>query len=105
MHVLFKRQIFRGRQSTARGQRPFDNRVVGQVDEHDDLFHDAGFLKAALEVIGDVVLDAHRAEHDAEVLSVALGQLRLPDDLNGQLVMRHTGAGENRQLLPADQRV
>ena len=47
--------------------------------------------------------DAHRAEDDGELL--ARLDPRLADDLRGELVGRKARAGEDRQLLPADQRV
>ena len=47
-------------------------------------------------------LDAHGGKDDGEVR--AIGHAGLTDDLDGQLVVLHAGAGEDGQLLAADQR-
>ena len=52
--------------------------------------------------MGNVVFNAHGGEHNREI--VAVGNCGLADNLNRQFVMFHTGTGENRQLLAANQR-
>jgi hypothetical protein len=61
-------------------------------------------LEGTAEILGHVVLDAHRGEDDGEFRAFVLGYAGLPDYLDGELVVRHAGAGEYRQLLAADQR-
>ena len=83
-------------QRAARGHYSFDDRVVREVQEHYDARENAGLLEGAAEVVRDVVLDAHRREDDSVV---AAGDVRLSDDLHGELVVAHAGAGEDRELL------
>ena len=103
-HVLVqvKRQIFRHGQRGTRGDDTLDDGVVGEVQQHDDALHRAAALEALAEVRRNVVLDAHGREHDGEVRPV--GHAGLTDDLDGQFVVLHAGAGEDGQLLAADQR-
>ena len=61
-------------------------------------------LEVAHEELRDVVLDAHAGEDDGE-LDVLAQELGLADDLRGDLVVRQAVAAEDRQLLPAHQRV
>ena len=52
--------------------------------------------------MGNVVFNAHGGEHNREIVTV--GNCGLADNLNRQFVVFHTGTGENRQLLAANQR-
>ena len=95
-----KGQILGDGQRRTGGDDTLDDGVVGQVQQHDHAVHDVGGLKALFEVVGNVVLHAHGGEHDGEILAV--GNVRLFDDLHRQLVVLHAGAGEDGQLLAAD---
>lgn len=77
-------------------------RVVGEVHEHGDAVHDVGVFKRGAEIFRDVVLDAHGGENNCEI--VAVGNVRLADYLNGELVMLHARAREYRELLASDKR-
>ena len=67
------------------------------------MLHDARFFKAAAKIFRNVILDAHRREHNAEVALICAGDLRLTDDLHRQLIMLHTRTREDRELLTANQ--
>ena len=103
-HVLVqvKGQVLGHRQGGARGDDTLDDGVVGQVQQHDHALHRAAALERLPEVSGHVILDAHSGKDDGEVR--AIGHAGLTDDLDGQLVVLHAGAGEDGQLLAADQR-
>lgn len=84
-------------------------RVVGQVQEQRHALHTAVLLEVLGEEPARLQVDTHRAKHNAEVVRVVvvralvhaliLHQPRLPADLRGNLVVRQTGGGENRDLL------
>ena len=99
---MLEGQILGAGQGAARCQYTLDYRVVGHIQEHSDALQRACLLKGALEIVGDVVLYAHCAEHDSEVLSVLVGDLCLTDDLHRKLVVGKTRAREDRQLLASD---
>ena len=96
-----KSQVFGHGQGCTRGDDALDDRVIRKVQQHDDAVHRVGADKRIAEVFGDVVLDTHRGKDDREV--GAIGDRSLLDDLDGQLVVLHAGAREDRQLLAADQ--
>ena len=100
--IQVKRQILGHRQRGTRGDDTLDDRVIGKVQQHDNALHRAAALEALTEVGGHIVLDAHGGKDDGKI--GAIGHAGLTDDLNGQLVMLHAGAGEDWQLLAADQR-
>ena len=54
VHILLKGQIFGSGQGTLGGEDTLDDGVIGQVEEHDNPVHNAGFLKAAAEVVADL---------------------------------------------------
>ena len=103
-HVLVqvKGQILGHGQRGTGGNDTLNDGVIGQIQQHDHTLHGTAALKALAEVGGNVILDAHSGKDDGEVR--AIGHAGLTDDLDGQLVVLHAGAGEDRQLLAADQR-
>ena len=104
MHVLLISQIFRHRKSAAGGKRTLDNRVVRHVKKHYHTLNGARFLKTAAEIIGYIVLHTHRRKHYRKVLPFRIGYLGLTDYLHRKFVVRKTGAGKYRELLPSYQR-
>ena len=97
-------QVLGQGQGGPRSEQPFDARGRGQRQEQRDIGQHAAFFEGADEVLGHVVLDAHGRKDDGE-LGLFPQQRGLADDLGGQPVVWHAAAGEDRQLLPADQRV
>ena len=102
MHAEIEGQVFRSGQRAARGKDSLNDRVVRQVQEHDDAAHNVGALEGTAEIFRNVVFHAHRGKDDGKFGIVF--DRRLLHDLNCQLVVLHAGAGENRQLLAADER-
>ena len=103
MHVLLKCQILGSCQRDLRCDQTLDNRVISQVEEHRDVARYAALLKCLAEILRDIVLDAHRGKYDTELALRVLSDVRLLHNLCRQLIMRKTVAGENRQLLAANQ--
>ena len=103
MHPPFEGEVFRNCQRTAGGEDTFDDRVVREVEEHDHLLHDPRLFKRAFEIVGNVVLDPHCSKDDHKAVRIRARKPGLLHDLYRQLVVAHARAGEDRQLLPADQ--
>ena len=99
-----ERQVLRQREGRARGEKPFNGRRVRQAQEHGDVGQRAGVLEVFDEILGHVVLDAHPDEYDGE-LDIFADDARLAGDLRGDLVMGQAVAAEERQFLPAHERV
>ena len=104
MLAAVEREVLGQRQRHARRQQSFHAGRIGERKKHHRAGQRAGVLEIADEKFRDVVLDAHRGEHDGKA-GVRLQQPRLPDDLRGNAVVRQAVAGKNRQLLAAHQRV
>ena len=69
--------------------------IRDRVEEHDNPVHNAGFLKAAAEVVGYIVGNAHGGKDDTELLTLFSSDVGLLYDLGSQLVVLHTGTGED----------
>ena len=104
VHVLLKGQVLGGGQGHARGGDTFDSRVVRKVREDHGAVDGAGAAEVVDEVLGLLKGDADGGEDDGEGLVVAQ-HLGLTRDLGGQRRVGQAGAGEDRQLLAADQGV
>ena len=104
MHILLKRQILRGGQRHTRRGDTLDGGVVRKVGEYDRAVDGAGAAELLNEVFGFLERDADGGEHDSEVLTVA-EHLRLTRDLRGERRVGQSGAGEDGQLLAADEGV
>ena len=102
MHALVKRQILGCRQRQTRGGNSLYRCIIGQVDEHNRAVNGAGLPEALLEEVCLLEGDAHGGKNHREGL-IGSPHLGLPCNLGSQLVVRQSGAGENRQLLSADQ--
>ena len=70
VHILLKGQVLRRRQRAARGEDALDDGVGGEVQKHGDPALGAALGKAAPEIVGHVVGDAHGAEDHAEFFPV-----------------------------------
>src|SRR2546426_8398843 len=104
VHTDFVREVLGRRQRHPRRDEPFDRGVVCEVEEQDRPLEGARALEVVHEDAGVLVGDAHRREDDAERV-LAPEDLRLSRDLQGDLVVRQARAGEQRELLTADQGV
>ncbi len=104
MHVQLERQVLGGGQGHARRRDALDGRVVGQVHEQHGALDGAGAAEVADEELGFLEGDAHGGEDDGELL-VGPEHLAWRAICAASCGMRQAGAGEDRQLLPADQRV
>ena len=103
MHALLKSQIFCGSESYLWSDQSFHHRVVGKVEIHDYMVGYAAFLKGPAEKFRYVVFYTHCRKDNGEVFITVPSQRSLLYDLGRQLVMGKAVAGENRQLLSADQ--
>ena len=104
MHALFKGEVFRGRQRAARGEM---RSIIGSDERFKNIvtrLSATGFLETPAEVFGHVFRHAHGTEYHAEAFGGIFAELGLANNLRSKLVVAHAGAGENRQLLPADKR-
>ena len=104
VHVALVGEVLGRGQRAARRDEALDGGVVGEGEEHDDVGENAAVLEGVDEEARHVVLDAHGGEDDDEGL-VGGEDLRLADDLRGEPVVRQAVAGEDGQLLAADQGV
>ena len=105
LHPLFKGQVLRGSQGHAGGGDTFHSRVVGQVAEQHGTVNGTGALELADEELGLLKGDADGSEHHGEVGAFITQNLGLPGNLGRQVGVGQAGAGEDRQLLAADQGV
>ena len=99
--VEFEREVFGDGQRDAWRQDPLDHRVVGGVEQQQQLAGRGALLEGGANGIRVGVGEPHRGEDDAERL-VARG--RLGGDLGGEFEVRQPGDREDRQLLTADER-
>ena len=100
MHAELKGEVFRDGQGAARRQDTFDDRVVGEVQKHNDLLQHAGFIEGAAEIFGHVVLGAHSGKHDGKVVLICVFDLRLACNLDSKLIVLHAGTGEDGSFCP-----
>jgi len=91
-------------------------RIVGKVKEESGALQTAVLLEVAGEETSGLQVNTHGGEDDGEVLlvvimntlardTVTLNQTGLPTNLGGDFIVRETGSGENRNLLPTSNRV
>ena len=105
VHALLKGQILRGSQGhTGRGDA-LHGGIVGQVGEEDRPVDGTGAAELADKELRLLEGDADGGKHHGEVGAVIPQHLGLPGDLGRQVGVGQTGAGEDGQLLPADQSV
>ena len=103
MHVTLKRQIFCHSQCYLWCDQTLYDRVICQVQEHDNVIGYPAFRKGMAEIFCNIIFYTHRSKYNREFLIRVIPQRCLTHDLCSQLVMRQTVSGENRQLLSADQ--
>ena len=72
LHVLLERQVLRDRQRAPRSEQALDRGVVGQVQEEHDALEGARALELLHEEGRLAMGDAHRTEHDGELLTADL---------------------------------
>lgn len=91
-------------------------RIVGEVQEKGSAAETAILFEVAGEETSSFQVHTHRTEDDREVVlmsivrtlvcdTLLLDKTGLSADLSGDLVVRQTGGGENRDLLTAGDRV
>ena len=105
IHATLICQIFCRSQCSSWCQNSFNNRIIGQVDIHDNIIHDTCFFKRSSKQIRDVILDTHGTKYNTEIICIFTSQFCLSNDLNGKLIMRKTGSGKDRKLLTTDQSI
>ena len=93
-----ERQVLGGGQRAARRDQPLGGRIVGEVHECHDAVPRARRAECVLVAQRDVARQAERRKDDREALDAR--RVRLRDDLHRQRVVRQSGLGEDRQLLP-----
>ena len=104
MHAAVEGEIFRSGQRHARRRDTLDRGVVGKVCEQHRAVDGAGALEFIDEELRFFKCDADGGKDNGKV-ALAVQDLRLSRDLRGQLRVRQARAGEDRQLLPAHERV
>src|SRR3990172_13280230 len=104
VHADLVREELGGGQRHPRRDESLDRGVVCQVLEQDRALEGARALEVVHEHAGLLVGDPHRREDDAERL-LRTEDLRLPRDLERDIVVGQPRTGEERELLPADERV
>ena len=104
VHILLKGQVLRGGQGHAGRGDTLHGGVVGQVGEQHRALDGAGALELPHKELRLLKGDADSGEHHGEVGAV-VQHPGLSGDLGCQIGVRQAGAGENGQLLAADQRV
>ena len=68
MHITLESQILRHRKRNLRSNQTFHHRIVSQIQEHAHMIGDSAFLECLAEELRHIVLDAHRPEHNRELL-------------------------------------
>ena len=102
----FEGEVLGDGQRRTRRQQPFDGGILGDVEEQDRSLERRALGEARAEEAGLALGHAHRGEDDDELVGgIAPGHGRLRGDLRGELGGRQAEAGEDRQLLPAHERV
>src|SRR2546427_5375913 len=104
VHADLVREILGRCQRHPRRDESLDRGVVREVEEQGRPLQGAGAVEVVHEDAGVLVGDAHCRKDDAERV-LAAEDLRLPRDLQSDLVVRQARAGEQRKLLTADQGV
>ena len=94
-------QVLGDGERDARRQDALDDGIVGGVHEQHELSRARTLLEPVPDGGGVGMGQAHRREHDAERIAADAGLCR---NLRGELEVRQAGSGEDRQLLPADER-
>ena len=102
MHALLKGQVLGGGQGHAGGGNTLDGRVVGQVGKQHGAVDGAGAAEVLDEEVGLLEGDADGGKDHGKV-GRAVQHLGLAGDLGGQGGVGQAGAGEDGQLLAADQ--
>ena len=104
MHPLLKGQVLRGGEGHPGGGDALHGGVVGQVGEQDRAVNGAGALELADKKLRLLKGDANGRKDHSEV-GVAVQHLSLAGNLSRQRRVGQAGAGEDGQLLSADQSV
>ncbi len=100
---VLEREVLRAGERRARREETLDGRVLRLVQEHDAAL-ERGRRGEAIEEGSRLALgDPDRDEDDGEGL--VMGCARVLDDCGGQLEPRQPGAGEDGELLAADEGV
>ena len=104
MHLFLKGKVLcRGQRHPGRSDT-LDGRVVGQVDEQHGTVKGSCLAEALDKEVGLFKGNSHCREYNGKIL-IRPQHLRLSRDLRGKLGMGQARRGEDRQLLPPDQRV
>ena len=102
MHAFLECKVLGSCQRYLRSDQTLYNRVICQVQEHNNVVRYTAFLEGPAEELCYVVFNTHSDKYDCE-LFIRISQGCLLYDLCCQLVVRKSVSGENRQLLSTNQ--
>ena len=103
MHAFLKCKILGSCQCYLRCDQTLYDRVVCQVQEHDNVVRYTAFLKGPAEEFCNIVFNTHSGKYDCKLFIGIISQRCLLYDLCCQLVVRKSVSGEDRKLLTTDQ--
>ena len=102
MHSFLECKVLGSCQRYLRSDQTLYNRVVCQVQEHNNVIRYTAFLEGPAEKLCYIVFNTHSGKYDCELL-IGISQGCLLYNLCGQLVVRKSVSGEDRQLLATNQ--
>ena len=102
MHAFLECKVLGSCQCYLRGDQTLYNRVVCQVQEHNNVIGYTAFLEGSAEELCYVVFNTHSGKYDCKLL-IGISKGCLLYDLCCQLVVRKSVSGEDRQLLATNQ--
>ena len=103
MHAFFKCQILCSGKCDLWCQQSFNDRVVCQVQEHDNVIRSTAFFESTAEKFCNIVFNTHSCKNDCKVFIGITAQRSLLYDLCSQLVMWKTISGKDWKFLTTDQ--
>ena len=102
MHAFLECKVLGSCQRYLRSDQTLYNRVVCQVQEHNNVVRYTAFLKGPAEELCYVVFNTHSGKYDCKLL-IRISKGCLLYDLCCQLVVRKSVSGEDWQLLATNQ--
>lgn len=102
MHAFLECKVLGSCQCYLRSDQTLYNRVVCQVQEHNNVVRYTAFLQGPAEELCYVVFNTHSGKYDCKLL-IRISKGCLLYDLCCQLVVRKSVSGEDRQLLSTNQ--
>ena len=90
VHAFFECQIFSCGKCNLRSQKSFNDRVVCQIQKHNNVVGSTTFFKCTAKKFCDIVFDTHGSKYDREVFIGVTAEGSLLYDLCSQFVVRKT---------------